>query len=131
MSQEEIKLGWYRCSFGHDHTKLFNVINIVNELDNPVVGYWQGSTRVAQYAVEYFESICATYVGTELGEWVSPEDVKLSELPFLRARFRNDQESWKEGVLDGCFVCPVDGVEYARLNDCWYKQCQVWKEKKA
>ena len=124
----EIKLGWYKSK--QDVVSLFDPVEVVYFDKLQVVHTTKNcglkiedSKRFAQYR---------DYIGTELGEWVSADDVKLSELPVLRARFRNDQESWKEGVLDGRFVDTSE--DYPSTYSCkhgpWYKQCQVWRAMK-
>jgi len=115
---DEIKLGWYQSR-----------INPEQYLE---VVYSCGEKRVIKIANQlsiWDERLlrdCYDYIGTELGEWVSPDEVKLSELP-IKARFRDrDSDSWNESELHGYNAlersCFIGGVRW--------RQCQVWREKK-
>ena len=119
---EEIKLGWYQhrinphlllevvYSSRKQHTvKIFNQLSIWDEKQL---------------------RDCFKYIGTELGEWVSPDDVKFSELP-IRARFRNyDLADWYESQLAGIEIRKSGTLSYACVNCDWFSQCQVWRAKK-
>jgi len=66
---------------------------------------------------------------TELGEWVSPDDVRLCELP-IRARFRDcDIRKWVECNLFGFMKQDDTTHPYLSEHGEWFKQCQVWRAK--
>jgi len=92
---EEIKLGWYRRQLGGQPIQIEVVFTApgqaVLKSSTGSLFVWDAETIRQNY----------DYIGTELGEWVSPDDVKFSELP-IRARFRNyDLADWYESQLAG------------------------------
>jgi hypothetical protein len=121
---EEIKLGWYRRQLGGQPIQIEVVFTApgqaVLKSSTGSLFVWDAETIRQNY----------DYIGTELGEWVSPDDVKFSELP-IRARFRNyDLADWYESQLAGIEIRKSGTLSYACVNCDWFSQCQVWRAKK-
>jgi len=128
---EEIKLGWYRRQLGGQPIQIEVVFTApgqaVLKSSTGSLFVWDAETIRQNY----------DYIGTELGEWVSPDEVTIGEMQKgIKARVRaSDQSEWQEGLLTDVSARPT-GMRYlaeGHLAEGLYTllpQCQVWRAKK-